>query len=331
VFERADSVCIESNRFRRRAEWDPDCHMMQVVVDDVLMSDAMSSLLAMDPQRVDRFEIVPPAEAGVLYGGMGRYGVLRVYTEDGRGPALGFDDHAPIGPRWTVSVALNANGPTTLYDGSVRVRPRGDELSGMLYTEEVGAGPGLEASVRWNTGKFGYFGLTAYGSSGSSTATYSPTIAQEQSFERDYSSFGADLWFAFPVANAGRWNAQVGLGPSVVWQRLELSAGGQDLLAAPRAETPPTVEWSDRSWWSPGVNLSGDLTYDLGPNSGLFVGLVLRAVATGGDLTSWSATEEADILRSTGNAVDVHYSSGFATSLTLRTGFRWYPGNEPLF
>lgn len=332
VRERADSICIESNRFRRRFSDSPTtCNSVQVVVDDVLMSDPINSLLAMDPQRVDRFELVPPIEAGVLYGGLGRFGVLRVYTEDGRGPALGFEDYAPVGPRWAVSLAINAHGGSTLYNGTVRVRHE-EGLIATPYTERSTTSPGLEASLRWNTGRFGFLGVSAYGHTGSSTGTFErvggPTEIER--FERDLIAFGTDVWFAFSLLNAAPFNAQLGLGPSFAWQTLKLSQGNSSRIGNPRQEPTPEVEWSDRNWWSPGGHLSADLTYDLGPGSGIFLGVLFRALATGGDLTSWSVQEEADILRSTGNAVEVEYSSGIATSVSFRTGVRWYPGAGPL-
>jgi hypothetical protein len=331
VRQRPDSMCIESNRFRRRFANGPTCHMVQVVVDDLLMQDAISSLIAMDPQRVDRFELVPPIEAGVLYGDMGRYGVLRIYTEDGRGPALGLDDHAPIGPRWTLSFAVSARGTTTLYDGTVLIRPNGRDPRATFYTEEVGAGPGLEGSVRWNTGRFGFFGLSVFGGTASSTGTYQTPTLSTQTFDRSFQSAGADLWFAFNLLRGEAWNAQLGFGPTFMWQRLELNRGSNNQLADPIAENPPQVEWTDRTWFAPGGHLFADLTYDLGPASGIFAGLVFRAVATGGDTVSWSRQDAEDILRSTGNSVDVQYSAGVATSLSLRTGVRWYPGNKALF
>jgi hypothetical protein len=331
VRQRPDSICIESNRFRRRFANGPSCHMVQVVVDDLLMQDAISSLIAMDPQRVDRFELVPPIEAGVLYGDMGRYGVLRIYTEDGRGPALGLDDHAPIGPRWTLSLALSARGTSTLYDGTVLIRPNGRDPRATFYTEEVGTGPGIEGSVRWNTGRFGFFGVSLFGGAASSTGTYQTPTLLTQTFDRNFQSVGADLWFAFDVLNGDTWNAQLGFGPTFTWQRLELDRGSNNQLADPIAENPPQVEWTDRTWFAPGGHLFADLTYDLGPTTGIFAGLVFRAVATGGDTVSWSRKDAEDILRSTGNTVDVEYSAGVATSLSLRTGVRWYPGNKALF
>lgn len=329
VRERADSICIESNRFRRRFQNDSSsCNTVQVVVDDMLMSDPVMSLVAMDPQRVDRFELVPPIEAGVLYGGMGRFGVLRIYTEDGRGPALGFEDYSPIGARWAVSIAFNAQGEATLYSGTVRVRhPEG--LVATPYTEQSAGSNGLELSARWNTGKFGFLGVSAYGSTGSSTGTFTRVGGSTESFKRDLGTFGTDLFFAFNMINSGPWNAQLGLGPSFAWRTLKLSQGNSSRFSNVTQSATPEVEWSDRSWWTPGGNFFADLTYDISHRSGVFIGVLFRALSSGSG-PGWSGQEEADILRATGNLVDVSYSSGITSSVTFRTGFRWYPGSVPL-
>jgi hypothetical protein len=328
VRQQSDSICIESNRFRRRFANDASsCNTVQVVVDDVLMADPVYSLVSMDPQRVESFELVPPIEAGVLYGGMGRFGVLRVYTLDGRGPALGYEDYSAIGPRWAVSLAFNAQGGSTLYSGTVRVRhPEG--LIATPYTEQSTTSPGLEASVRWNTGKFGFLGGSFYATTGTSTGTFDRVGGSNESFSRDYQSYGTDIWFAFPLLNSAPWNAQFGVGPSFVWQTLRLSQGNSSRISNVTQSATPQVDWSDRSWWAPGGNLSADLTYDIGHQSGIFLGIVFRALSAAAG--PWSAQEEEDILRSTGNLVQVSYSSGIATSLTFRTGVRWYPGAGPL-
>lgn len=330
VREQSDSICIESNRFRRRFQNSPTtCNTVQVVVDDVLMQDPVSSLLEMDPQRVDRFEIVPSMEAGVLYGGMGRYGVLRIYTEDGRGPALGFEDYAPIGPRWALSFAFNARGGSTLYNGTVRVRHDSGVSVATPYTEKSTASPGLEGSVRYNTGRYGFLGMSLYGNTGSSTGTFQRVGGQTESFERDLLSVGTDLWFAFSLLHSNQWNAQLGLGPSISWQTLKLSQGNSNRIGNPTQSSTPEVDWSDRHWWAPGGHLSAELSYDLSHVSGIFVGVVFRALGTSAN-GAWSPTEEADILRSTGSQVQVEYSSGIATSVSFRTGFRWYPGVDPI-
>jgi hypothetical protein len=329
VRERADSICIESNRFRRRfPNQVASCNGMQVVVDDMLVQDPVTSLLGLDPQRVDRFEIVPPIEAGVLYGDMGRFGVLRVYTEDGRGPSLGLEDYAPIGPRWTVSFAVGAIGASTLYNGSVKVTVDGDVLTATSYREESGASPALEAGVRWNTGKFGLLILSGYGGSGTSTGSYDLLNGTVESFERDLLTLGTDISWAFAIKGGTPWNAQLGLGPSFSWQRLRLSQGNSNRLANPLDPDPPSVEWTDRSWWAPGGHMALDVTYDFATRSGVFFGVVFRALTTGGG--ERSRNDEADILHSTGNDVTVEYKTGFTTSLSFRTGVRWYPGTSAL-
>lgn len=326
VRERADSICIESNRFRRRFPGQvSSCNGMQVVVDDILVQDPINSLLAMDPQRVDRFEIVPPIEAGVLYGDMGRFGVLRVYTEDGRGPSLGLEDYAPIGPRWTVSFAVGAIGSSTLYDGSVKVTVDGGLLTTTPYREESAMSPALEAGFRWNTGKFGLLVVSGYGGSGTSTGSYFVHGADVESFERDLLTLGTDISWAFALKSGTPWNAQLGLGPSFNWQRLRLSQGNTNRLADPLDPDPPTVAWTDRSWWAPGGHMALDVTYDFATRNGVFFGVVFRALTTGGDARS--RNDEADIRESTGNDVDVEYKTGIATSLSFRTGVRWYPGS----
>ena len=326
VRERADSICIESNRFRRRVAGQvSSCNAVQVVVDDILVYDPVTTLIGLDPQRVDRFEIVPPIEAGVLYGDMGRFGVLRVYTEDGRGPALGLEDYAPIGPRWTVSFAVGAIGSSTLYNGSVKVTVDGDVLTATSYREESGASPALEAGLRWNTGKFGLLVVSGYGGSGTSTGSYDLPRGGVESFERGLLTLGTDISWAFAIKSGSPWNAQLGLGPSFSWQRLRLSQGNSNRFANPLDPDPPPIDWTDQSWWAPGGHMALDVTYDFATRSGVFMGFVFRALTTGGG--ERGRHDEADIRDSTGNDVVVEYKTGVATSLSFRTGVRWYPGS----
>ena len=230
VSKLGDQICVETNRWRRRnSDGTEGCHMVGVVVDDVMMADAGMALDLLNPELVESWELLPPAEAGALYGNVSMYGVLIINTRTGQRPTdQAFPGIAALGPRWALSLAFHAAGSSTLHDGLVKVRHDGG-VSGVGYTEQTGTMPGLELDARWNSRSFGYLGGTVYGSLGTSTAEYalSNTI---QRLDRDYSSMGLDLYWGANVFRGASWNGQLGLGPTLSWQRLSLT-GHPDLIA----------------------------------------------------------------------------------------------------
>jgi hypothetical protein len=141
--------------------------------------------------------------------------------------------------------------------------------------------------------------------------------------DRDHSAIGVDVWWGTPLMRNGAWNATLGLGPSFAWQRLAIE-GHPSELGDPGADPPPSVRWTDRSWFAPGAMVFGDLGYDFGPKSGAFVGLSLRLLSNGGTGT-WAEEDQQAIFDATGNVVELTYQTGIATAFSLRTGFRWYP------
>jgi hypothetical protein len=320
VTNRSGTLCVESNRSRSRRV-PGECNMVAVVVDDVIQTDPAMAVTLMNPEDVESWQFIPAVEAGVQYGGQSGYGVLQIRTRTGLRPTQGYEGIARLGPRWALSGAVVARGSTTLHDGLLRVAYE-DVRWAVPYVEKTDGGPGLELSVRWNSRSFGYLGVTGYGSSGSSVATYSFGGA-DRVFDRDYATWGFDAWWGAPLLKRGDWNASLALGPSFFWQRLSVE-GHPEELADPGAEPPPSVQWTDHTWFSPGATFLADLGYDFGARAGVFVGISLRMQSMGG-VDSWADGDEASIRESTGGAVEVGYDGGIAITGALRTGIRWYP------
>lgn len=320
IREQNGTLCVE--RSRDRARLAGECNMVTVVVDDIVQTDGSVAVALMNPDWVDSWELLPSSEAGVQYGALSGNGVLKIRTRNGLRPPQGYEGIAQTGPRWTLSGALLAAGSSTLHDGIIRIQTE-NGISGLDYTERTNASPGLEVTVRWNSRGWGFLGATGYGSSGSSSATYNLGAGRAETVERDYTIAGLDLWWGAPLMRTGPWNASLALGPSFAWQKLTVN-GHPEELGDPGADPPPTVEWTDRSWFAPGAMFLGDLGYDFGARSGIFVGLSIRLLSSSGTET-WATQDQEAILDATGNVVELTYQSGIVASFSLRTGFRWYP------
>jgi len=77
-------LCAEVGRVRTGLHGE-ECEMVEVYLDDVRLSDPGANLLnAIDPEQIQRIELLSPAEAGAIYGTGSRRGVLLIYTRDGR-------------------------------------------------------------------------------------------------------------------------------------------------------------------------------------------------------------------------------------------------------
>lgn len=81
-------VCIEF-RGRRSVRFAGRCQTPMVLLDGVRMYDPPSLYGTINPSSIQRIEVVPPAEAGVLYGSESAFGVIVIETrlwadEEGR-------------------------------------------------------------------------------------------------------------------------------------------------------------------------------------------------------------------------------------------------------
>lgn len=72
------ALCIET--MRRAAQHAGDCNMVAVYVDDMRIVAPEFLLRDLDPQTVDRVQLLSPLEAGARYGNEGRNAVLLIYT-----------------------------------------------------------------------------------------------------------------------------------------------------------------------------------------------------------------------------------------------------------
>lgn len=122
-------ICIE---FRRPASLrEPlGCKMPMVVVDNVRVPRPEHFLESLSISDVESIEVLPAAEAGVLYGTDSRYGVLKIRTRR-PGPERGEEEEARL---------AGAAGP---YDWSLE--PRGHPWQKALLASAIGnlAGLGL--------------------------------------------------------------------------------------------------------------------------------------------------------------------------------------------
>ena len=72
-------VCLEF-RGRRSIRFANACQMLVLILDGVRMHDPGSLLSTIRPSSIQRIEVVPPAEAGLLYGSESAFGVLVIET-----------------------------------------------------------------------------------------------------------------------------------------------------------------------------------------------------------------------------------------------------------
>lgn len=76
----ATGMCIELNRLRGRSP----CTYPALYVDGVRINDVAAYLETLSPERVERFQIIPPLEAGAIYGSGSQNGVIVIETRAGR-------------------------------------------------------------------------------------------------------------------------------------------------------------------------------------------------------------------------------------------------------
>jgi hypothetical protein len=73
-------VCIEF-RGRRSVRFGNRCQSPMVILDGVRMFDPPSLYSTIDVGSIERIEVVPPAEAGLLYGSESAFGVITIETK----------------------------------------------------------------------------------------------------------------------------------------------------------------------------------------------------------------------------------------------------------
>jgi len=73
-------VCIEF-RGRRSIRFGNRCQTPMVILDGVRMYDPPSLYSSIDPSSIERIEVIPPAEAGLLYGSESAFGVITIETK----------------------------------------------------------------------------------------------------------------------------------------------------------------------------------------------------------------------------------------------------------
>lgn len=72
------ALCVET--FRRQAKNPGECNMVEVYVDDVRLASPEYVLKDLDPQTVDRVQVLSGLEGGSRYGGNSQNSVLLIYT-----------------------------------------------------------------------------------------------------------------------------------------------------------------------------------------------------------------------------------------------------------
>jgi hypothetical protein len=83
-------ICVEF-RGRRSVRFGVGCQTPVLLLDGVRMHDPPSLYSTLDPGSIERIEVVPPAEAGLLYGSDSAFGIIRIETrlwhaEEGTAP-----------------------------------------------------------------------------------------------------------------------------------------------------------------------------------------------------------------------------------------------------
>ncbi len=320
-------VCLEHNRVsrnRRDVDGNEFCRPMAVYVDGVRSVIPTEVLLDLRPEDVERFEVLGPLAASTLYGSSGAQGVLVVETVRG-GRVLG--DPAVVyaydRSNLNVSVALTGSNPSYLHDGVVLLSFTGGSITS-VYREQSSWRPGLRVAFGYRFAGLREMRLSLYGTTGSSTGTYSSIRQFGQTLvrERGLSSLGADLGLRLRVRGAERWDLRFEVGPTLAWQRLRLSEGHQDEWANPTSLDDLDIEWTDRDWWSLGVVAGLDWNLVLNDHWAAFTGFRVRALYYG-DAQSWEFQNSTDVIEQTGNIVFFDYSQPVALHPSLDLGLTW--------
>ncbi len=320
-------VCLEHNRIsrnRRDADGNEFCRPMAVYVDGVRSVIPTEILVDLRPEDIERFEILGPLAATTLYGSQGAEGVLVVETMRG-GRVLGNPAvrYAYDRSTFNISFSLVGSNPSNLHDGVVLLSFTGGSATS-LYREQSSWRPGARVAMGYRFAGLREMRLSLYGTSGSSTGTYSSIrqFGRVSVQERGLASFGADMGIRLRVRGAERWDLRFEVGPTLAWQRLRLSEGHQNEWADPRSLDDVDIEWTDRAWWSLGVVAGLDWNLILNDHWAAFTGVRLRALYYG-DAQSWEFQEATDVIEQTGNVVFFDYSQPVALHPSLDLGLTW--------
>lgn len=73
-------TCVEF-RGRRSVRFARDCQSPMLILDGVRMFDPPSVYSTIDPSTIEHIEVIPPGEAGLLYGSESAFGVITIETK----------------------------------------------------------------------------------------------------------------------------------------------------------------------------------------------------------------------------------------------------------
>jgi len=325
-------VCAEHGRTPRRSRdgFGRDrCRPMAVYLDGVRQLLPEEALKDIDPQTVERFEILGPMQGTILYGSDAESGIIVIETQrGGRRLAEPLVLYAHDQARLRLAFAFTGNNPASTHDGFVLLSFPGGSSSS-LYEERSAWRTGARVSA--DTRVYGYHlvRLSVFGISGSSTGRYGASASngqlpasQSQTRTRSHTTVGLDLGYRPRLKGGDQWDLRFEIGPTLVWQRIALSQGHADEWADPTSETPPAIRWSDRRWTSVGAQAGLELSWMLSRSWAATAGARIRALYYG-DAQSWEFQETEDVLKQTGNVVFFDYYQPVAFGPAFEIGMTW--------
>lgn len=325
-------VCAEHGRVTRRrrdVNGTEFCRPMAVYVDGVRAMNPGEMLQDVVPETVERFEILSPMQGTVLYGQDAESGVIVIETQRG-GRRLGepLIIYAHDQPKWSFSFGAVGANPTFTHKGFVVLSFPGGNTSS-LYEERSSWRGGLRASVARRL--FGYhrFRLSAYQIFGSSTGRYSSLRIQGEPTvqTRGHSSGGIEFEYQPRLKASEKYDLRMAFGPTLSWQRIQLSDGHNNEWADPTGASIPTVSWQDRRWTSLGAVVGIEFERFIDSQWAWFVGARARALYYG-DMASWENQNIEDVVSQTGNIVFPDYHQPLAIHPTFSVGLTWRPATQ---
>lgn len=217
------------------------------------------------------------------------------------------------------SVGVTTVGPHKIYNGRVVVSHGGDRFAGR-YREAPRAHVGVRARAAWNTDIFGDVSGALFLTRGTSVANYAGIGSAEQR-SRDLLVVGLDVGWE-PAVRKGSWGSlRFPFGPSLLWQKLDLSSGHRNAYGDPDDLVAPEVRWSDRNWFAYGGYGGAAATFMVQKHLGVRVEGLGRFFFS--DYGSWAGQEEEDIRESTGNAVNIGYERLVVFLWSAQVGLEW--------
>lgn len=322
-------VCAEHGRVsrnRRDANGNDFCRPMSVYVDGVRAMNPGEMLVDLDPETVERFEILSPMQGTTLYGTDAEAGVIVIETQRGSrqlGEPLVLYSHDA--PRWAFSFGAIGMNPSFTHNGLVVLSFNGGSTSS-LYQERSSWRGGARGTLAFRVYGHHKFQVTGYGVTGNSTGRYSSirfggtTTVQT----RGYSTAGLDFTYQPRLKASERYDLRFEFGPTISWQKIQLSQGHVNEWADPVGGSNPDIQWTDRTWSSVGAMAGLELDWFLDTNWAWFASLQLRALYYG-DMQSWEFQNIEDIAEQTGNVVFMDYHQPLALHPALSFGLAWRP------